>query len=125
MPALPQTIAILGSGFDVAWTESDWLQGKQVGYWGDIDTWGLHFLAAVRQRVEHVEALLMTDAIYDRFETAAVPEPINAGSRIPTDLTDDERLLYSRLTTAANGRLEQEFLEESVIHESVLRWASR
>lgn len=125
LPALPQTIAILGSGFDVAWTESDWLQGKQVGYWGDIDTWGLHFLAAVRQRVEHVEALLMTDAIYDRFETAAVPEPINAGSRIPTDLTDDERLLYSRLTTAANGRLEQEFLEESVIHESVLRWASR
>lgn len=62
--------------------------------------------------------------MYDRFEAAAVPEPVNAGSRIPADLTYDERRLYSRLATATNGRLEQEFLEESVIHESVQRWAN-
>lgn len=124
LPRLPQTIAILGTGLDVGWTESDWLRRKQVGYWGDLDTWGLHFLAAVRRRVKHVEPLLMTEAIYDRFKAAAVPEPINAGSRVPTDLTDEERSLYARLTIATRGRLEQEFLSQTVINEAMRRWGT-
>ncbi|MEI6527925.1 MAG: DUF3322 domain-containing protein, partial [Planctomycetota bacterium] len=45
---LEGTIAVLGSGFDLSWTQADWLTGKQVGYWGDIDTWGLQFLAKAR-----------------------------------------------------------------------------
>ena len=122
LPRLLQTIAILGTGLDVGWTESDWLRKKQVGYWGDLDTWGLHFLAAVRQRVKHVEPLLMTEAIYDRFKAAAVPEPIKAGSEAPIDLTDDERSLYARLASATHGRLEQEFLSQPVIDEAMRQW---
>lgn len=45
LPLLHDTIAVLGAGFDLSWTVNAHLADKQVGYWGDIDTWGLQFLA--------------------------------------------------------------------------------
>ena len=59
LPELPSTVAILGAGFDLGWTESSLFDDKQVGYWGDIDTWGLQFLAQARCKIKHLHALLM------------------------------------------------------------------
>ncbi|MFN7043074.1 MAG: DUF3322 domain-containing protein, partial [Acidovorax temperans] len=43
---LPQpvadTIAVLGAGLNLGWLAAPWLQARSVGYWGDLDTWGLH-----------------------------------------------------------------------------------
>lgn len=51
LPSVPNTIAVLGAGFDLSWTEAEWLARKKIAYWGDIDTWGLHFLAKARLRM--------------------------------------------------------------------------
>ncbi|MEM6915076.1 MAG: DUF3322 domain-containing protein, partial [Verrucomicrobiota bacterium] len=74
LPKLPGTIAILGSGFDLAWTASDWLQKRHVAYWGDLDTWGLELLARARRNLPDLSALLMTKEIFEDHALNAVPE---------------------------------------------------
>lgn len=122
LPDAPETIAVLGAGFDLEWIRGPWLHSKRIGYWGDIDTWGLQFLAAARQSLPHIEALMMTPEIYEQHLAAAVPEPIVAGAEVPATLNDLERALYERILNEPRGRLEQEFLPEPLIHEAILRW---
>lgn len=123
LPELPGTVAILGAGFDLGWTESGLFDDKQVGYWGDIDTWGLQFLAQARRNIKHVHALLMTSDLFESHRDAAVHEPVVAGADCPRELTDSEQQLYSQLITEPLGRLEQEFLSTETIHRSILDWA--
>ena len=122
LPGVPETIAVLGAGFDLGWTAGHWLAAKQIGYWGDIDTWGLHFRANARQTLPHLEALMMTSEIYEQNLDVAVPEPVTAGPDLPAGLNVIERQLYARILREARGRLEQEFLPEQIIHEAITRW---
>lgn len=122
LPDVPETVAVLGAGFDLEWVKGRWLQSKQIGYWGDIDTWGLQFLATARQSLPHVDALMMTPKIYEQNPGAAVPEPIVAGTDVPACLTDIEKALYKRILNEPRGRLEQEFLPGDVVREAIQRW---
>lgn len=122
LPNLPETIAVLGAGFDLDWLDGDWLQSREIGYWGDIDTWGLQFLGTARQRLPHLAALLMTQEIYDQNRRAAVPEPNVASTNAPRGLTCDEQALYERLLTEPRGRLEQEFLPLDVASAAIRKW---
>jgi len=124
LPNVPETIAVLGAGFDLEWLKGRWLQSKQIGYWGDIDTWGLHFLATARQSLPHVDALMMTLDIYEQHLQAAVPEPIIAGTDVPAGLNDIEQDLYKRIRSESRGRLEQEFLPATVVHQAIHRWCN-
>lgn len=60
----PGTLAVLGSGLDLACLDAPWLQGRAVAYWGDIDTWGLAMLARARTAVPALTALLMDEATW-------------------------------------------------------------
>ena len=122
LPNVSETIAVLGAGFDLGWTEGRWLQAKRIGYWGDIDTWGLQFLANARQTLPHLDALMMTLEIYEQNRDAAVPEPIIAGTDLPAGLNTVERQLYALILRESHGRLEQEFLPENIVHEVIGRW---
>lgn len=122
---VPETIAVLGAGFDLDWLKGHWLQSKQVGYWGDIDTWGLQFLATARQRVPHVDALMMTSEIYEQNSEGSVPEPVVAGRVVPPGLNAIEQSLYKRILNERRGRLEQEFLPATVVRDAVQRWCNR
>jgi hypothetical protein len=123
LPQISEAIGVLGSGFDLEWTEGRWLHSKSVGYWGDIDTWGLQFLAAVRQRLPHVDALMMTPDLYEQNLEAAVPEPIIAAVEAPVGLNNVERMLYERIVMERRGRLEQEFLPRAIVHEAIRDWS--
>ena len=123
VPMLPQTLAVLGTGFDLGWVNVNRMTGKRVGYWGDLDTWGLQLLSAARTRLPNLDALMMTTATYDRFAASAVREPVVAGSETPVGLEDSERKLYEYLIRQERGRLEQEFLPEEYVHEAILNWA--
>lgn len=125
LPALDDTIAVLGAGFDLNWTEGNWLATRKVAYWGDIDTWGLQFLGKVRQNVEHVDVLMMTAELFEQFSGFAVREPIVASTEPPTTLCSAEQALYTRLLKESSGRLEQEFLPENLSRTAILRWAGR
>lgn len=124
IPDIPSTIAVLGTGFDLSWTQGHWLQEKQIGYWGDIDTWGLKFLAKARLALPHLNAVKMSTEVYEQYAEAAVIEPVNAGTDFPTGLNESEKALYQRLLEEPKGRLEQEFLPENFIREALVSWAN-
>ena len=124
LPDVPQTIAVLGAGFDLGWASGLRRANKQIAYWGDIDTWGLQFLAKARQTIGRLDALLMTSEMYKQFPDLAVPEPVVAGTEVPLGLNQAERSLYIMLLNEPRGRLEQEFLPEEVIRKAILDWAN-
>jgi len=122
VPNVPDTVAVLGTGFDLGWTAGRWLQEKQIGYWGDIDSWGLQFLAKARSTLPHLEALMMASEVYEQFADAAVAEPVVAGTDVPRELDERERSLYRRLLEERRGRLEQEFLAKEFVQEAIVTW---
>lgn len=124
LPPCADTIAILGAGLNLGWLAGEWLAGRRLAYWGDLDTWGLAMLAAARGLQPEVTALLMDRETFEEFAPAhAVAEPVTAGTVPPPELTAGEALLYADLLSAPKGRLEQEFVPESAVRERVLRWA--
>lgn len=123
LPALSRTIAVLGTGFDLAWLEGDGPSTKQVAYWGDIDTWGLQLLARARKAIGHLHPLMMTSEVYEQFADLAVAEPVVADTEPPMDLSQAEQRLYRRLLQAPRGRLEQEFLPEELCRTTIQKWA--
>lgn len=119
LPTLPDTIAVLGSGLDLAWMQADWLGQRRLAYWGDMDTWGLTMLARARGLQPHLEALLMDRAVFEHHAGGlAVAEPITAGHEAPIGLTHEEQALYQHLLHLPKGRIEQEFLPRETVHRA-------
>lgn len=124
LPRLRGTLAILGTGFDLGWTKSVHLESKSVAYWGDIDTWGLHFLGAARQNIPKLSALLMNSNTFENHRNMSVCEPVIAGTQCPPGLNGPEMRLYERLINEPQGRLEQEFLPAEIVNNELTDWAN-
>ena len=123
LPPAKGLIVILGSGRNLNWLGADWVQQKQVAYWGDIDTWGLSMLADARHKVPNLHALLMDAATFQAARTHAVPEPSPA--ECPSaNLSSEETALFRKLQLSSTGRLEQEFLPTNHVHAAILDWMS-
>ncbi|MHA7845435.1 Wadjet anti-phage system protein JetD domain-containing protein [Serratia sp. D1N4] len=123
LPELPDTIAILGAGLDLQWLASPWLAEKSVGYWGDMDTWGLLMLARVRGYYPAIHVLLMNRMLFERFaSSSAVVEPVTAQDTAPEGLLRDEGEFYRYLLMQKRGRLEQEFLPAEVVIATLNEW---
>ena len=120
---LPQTIAVLGSGLNLAWLTAPWLQACDVAYWGDIDTWGLAMLASARRHLPQLHALLMDRATFDAHAERAVAEPVQASELSQSGLLAHEVALAQHLRTLDKGRLEQEFLPAEAVACAVRQWA--
>ncbi len=119
---LPHTIAVLGSGLNLAWLAAPWLQKCEVAYWGDLDTWGLAMLATARRHLPHLHALLMDRATFDAHAHLAVHEPVPCND-LPMDaLTPQEGALAEHLRGLALGRLEQEFVAGPAVAAAVANW---
>lgn len=123
LPELPDTIAILGAGLDLAWLRADWLHQRSLMYWGDMDTWGLTMLARARCLQPHLQARLMNRDLFECHATAmAVAEPVTAGQEPPEGLTSDEQAFYRHLLHLQNGRIEQEFLPSEAVIPALSCW---
>lgn len=122
---LPQpldgTIAVLGAGLNLGWLAAPWLQERHVGYWGDMDTWGLRMLAMARSHLHHLQPLLMDRTLFDTHAHMAVAEPVHAQA-LP-GLLAQEAALDAHLRGLERGRLEQEFLSADVVKTAVADWA--
>lgn len=110
LPPLRDCIAVLGAGFDLAWLAGQALEGKQLYYWGDLDTWGLAMLARARQLRPNLQALMMTQEVFTDYADFAVSEPQRAGDFDQSYLAADEQALLLDLQQRKKGRLEQEFI---------------
>lgn len=122
LPDAPDTIAVLGCGFDLTWTTAPWLRRKRVAYWGDIDTWGLELLAKARKTLPRLTSLLMSREVFDKHKQSSVPEPVPASLEPSLSLTEEEQALYHFLRTEHHGRLEQEFLPVPLVHGAIQDW---
>ncbi|ACE85510.1 DUF3322 domain-containing protein [Cellvibrio japonicus] len=126
LPNLPETIAILGAGLDLQWLSAKHLQQKTIGYWGDMDTWGLLMLARARAYCPQVIPLLMNQGLFDRYaEGRTVQEPVTAQPMSPDGLTAEEADFYQYLVRQPCGRFEQEFLPGEVVEKAVVGWANQ
>ncbi len=123
LPSLRGTIAILGAGLNLSWMQADWINNKNIAYWGDIDTWGLSMLATARSYQPTLTPLLMDEETFQSYrKEKAVAEPVTAGESIPSKLTDQEKALYLRLCRSEKGRLEQEFIPDDRVKNEIARW---
>lgn len=124
LPATADTIAVFGAGLNLGWMSAAWLQERTLGYWGDVDTWGLQMLAHARRLQPHTEAFLMDQAVFDAHSELAVEEDTPASVEPPEGLTVNEQALYRRLRGLKKGRLEQEFLDPEAVAAAFARWAA-
>jgi len=122
LPALAGTVAVLGAGLNLGWLGAATLAGHAVGYWGDVDTWGLVMLARARSVRPDLVPLLMDAGTFDGHDERAVAEPRPAEAPV-AGLTASEAALFARLSSAVRGRLEQELLEPELVRDTVTRWA--
>ena len=126
LPNTPKTIAVLGSGLNLGWLKAGWLQQRQVGYWGDIDTWGLLMLARAKAACPTLQPLMMDmETFAQNAPDSAVFEPETAGDQIPEELNSSEQSLYRYLLSQERGRLEQEFIPKMAVESSIQSWFSQ
>jgi len=126
LPEVPGTVAVLGAGLDLQWLASPGLADKQIAYWGDMDTWGLLMLARARLHQPAVTALLMEQALFDRYASAcAVTEPTRAQSVVPDGLLPSEMDFYRYLFMQERGRLEQEYLPREQVFLAIAAWTGK
>lgn len=119
LPPLQDCIAVLGAGFNLAWLAGQALEGKQLYYWGDLDTWGLAMLARARQLRPNVQAVMMTQDVFTDYAGFAVHEPQRAGDFDRSHLTSSEQALLVHLQEQEKGRLEQEFIPLERVHAEI------
>ena len=122
LPALTDTVVVLGAGVDLEWMGASWVGGKRVGYWGDLDTWGLMLLGRARGWQPSLAALMMTREVFDEFGGMAVVEGWPGPEGVPEGLTGVEGELYGYLRGVGRGRLEQEFIPRGVVEGVVGGW---
>ncbi|ARU59583.1 hypothetical protein OLMES_5604 [Oleiphilus messinensis] len=126
LPELAGTIAILGAGLDLQWLGSEVFDDQSIGYWGDMDTWGLLMLARARLYRASVESLLMNQSLFDCYSADnAVHEPALAQQVTPEGLTETESRFYDYLLTQERGRLEQEYLPEAGVKMALKCWRNK
>lgn len=123
LPYMSDTVAILGAGLNLQWLQSPRFAGKKIGYWGDLDTWGLLMLARARQYHADIVPLLMNQEIFlEHSAGKAVVEPVQASPSNLDSLTERELGLFHYLMQQDRGRLEQEYLPQSVVEQALLQW---
>jgi len=123
LPKLDNTIAVFGGGKNISWMSAEWLAKKNVGYWGDIDTWGLSILGGARAFLPNINPIMMDQETVLLFENRMVsePEPILTPS---LNLTESEENLFKNLLDGRyqSSRLEQERISADYINIQLNKW---
>jgi len=121
---LENTIAVFGGGRNVGWMNAEWLKGKNLGYWGDIDTWGLAILSDARALAPGLVPLMMDEGTLDQFKDRMVEE-VEKYPSTPDHLGKAEMNLFNNLKNNIfdnKGRLEQERLSVDYCNRHLEKW---
>ena len=121
-PSIPDAMVLFGSGYGFeAMGAAEWLRGRQLHYWGDIDTHGFAILDQLRSRFAHVRSFLMDrdTLMAGRALWVCEEKPlIHDLSR----LTAEECGLYNDLRDqrlGCNLRLEQEMIDFERVQKAI------
>ncbi len=98
--------------------QAEWLQHKDIHYWGDIDSWGLTILSEARLHQPQLRALMMDEATLLHHQSRMVNEA-KSYSPLLKNLNAAEQQLLSRLREGYYGsnRLEQERLSPDYVRQ--------
>lgn len=122
LPPVDDCIAIFGGGRNLGWLRAPWLADKRVGYWGDIDSWGLTLLGEARGHLPQLKSLMMDVETLEHFAQFQVAEPAPQTAR-PAALTPGETALWERLQVDGKSiRLEQERLPQDYVRSRLGDW---
>lgn len=117
-PSIDDAMVVYGGGYALTTLHQlAWLDGRDIVYWGDIDTHGFSMLDRLRSRFPHVRSMLMDRTTLLAHETQWVREERPINTRLER-LTSDEADLYRDLVEDTIGpslRLEQERVRFSSI----------
>lgn len=124
LPSMEDSIAIFGKGFGVgSLKDAEWLAGKQIIYWGDIDPHGFQILSQIRGYFPQTRSCMMDFETFRKFEDLAVTGACTNVTELD-HLNPEEHLLFDHLCSLEiNNRLEQEKVPQKYalekIHETV------
>lgn len=117
-PRLPGAAVVLGGGYAVSRLAAlPWLAGRNVVYWGDLDTHGFRALDRLRRFAPATRSMLMDlpTLLAHRAHWSYEPAPVNDHL---TRLTASEQACYQALLLGEHGdrvRLEQERIRFSAV----------
>jgi hypothetical protein len=118
LPALPDTIALLGGGFQVGMLGLvPWLSQTRIHYWGDLDAQGFQILSQLRSLFPHTQSLMMDEATLNSFASFCVTGTPCPVQKLPY-LTDEEQSLFAKLA-AGTIRLEQERISQVYVLQQI------
>ncbi|TFF40670.1 Wadjet anti-phage system protein JetD domain-containing protein [Mucilaginibacter psychrotolerans] len=121
LPFLKSTIAVWsGGGFNVSYLKnSEWLAGKNIYYWGDIDEHGFQILHQLRSYYPSTKSVMMDRLTYDTFEPYAAQGERNTSERLSL-LSTAEAELYAFIKLQPDkNRLEQEKITQYYIDQEL------
>ena len=105
-PMLKNAMVIFGSGYKVGYLKDvEWLTGKNLYYWGDIDRDGFAILSQIRGYFREIKSIMMDFKTARLFEDMATGD--NDTKKVLSNLTEDEAKVYEWLQSNS-FRLEQE-----------------
>jgi hypothetical protein len=96
-PAAADSLVVFGAGYGFdALAQADWLQQRELHYWGDIDTHGFAILDQLRAHFPQAQSFLMDRDTLLAHEAQWTDEPQPTQRDLPR-LTEPERRLYDDL----------------------------
>jgi len=112
-PNVKNAMVIFGLGYGVESLKNvKWLESRELIYWGDIDTHGFAILSQMRGYFPHIESMLMSDEVIEKFRHLAVKESLSKRFLGELDnLTQEEYDVFEKLKGNVYGeafRIEQE-----------------
>lgn len=112
-PKLENSIIIFGMGYGIqALADIEWLAGKNIYYWGDIDTHGFAILSRIRKHFPQIKSMLMDQETLLTHKALWGQEALHKRCNLELEhLTPPEIILYHNLRDNLFGcaiRLEQE-----------------
>ncbi len=120
-PEITESMVIWGKGFAVeSLKEINWLNNKNIIYWGDIDPQGFQILSMLRSSYPKVKSLMMDNDTYLKFQQFAVKGKVYE-KNIPQYLSKEEKHLFQILQeTPEKNRLEQEKISHQYAGKTII-----
>tara|TARA_X000001388_G_scaffold73659_1_gene65668 strand:- start:866 stop:2083 length:1218 start_codon:yes stop_codon:yes gene_type:complete len=116
--AFDDLLIIGGAGYSLEFLNAPWLKSRKLAYWGDMDSDGMNMMNQVLNVYPNTTVLMMNEQTYKRFEKEKVEDP-NYGK---FDHDFQNQYEYFLCKEAAGNRLEQEYISNDWVNESITQW---
>lgn len=113
-PQVSMSIAIWGKGFAIELLKNiEWLKGKEIYYWSDLDVHGFLMLSQLRSYYPQTKSFLMEMTVVENYAEFIVPGA-TTNTAWPSCLTEEEFEVY-KFFLENSYRLEQERIHQNFV----------